>query len=159
MKNKIYKCLILTQELIKHIIYDLFTISDEIILLNKDIIFLDKYSLFELINICYDPFKININQSFHNIDILYPEYNEYLQLNINNLYRMPLIKASDKYISLIIKCVEKLYSLNNDIFDILFKRYCDQKDSTEYIKKYKKNLKFYISRMKISEKIFIVYQN
>lgn len=124
---------ILPKELIKSIISYTFEISDEMILLNEDIIFLEEYSLFDLIHICYNPFSINIDLLINNIDILFPEYNNFLNLNINNLHRKPLTKSYDEYGSLVRKCVKNLYVLNNDIFDILFRRYCDQRDSNIYI--------------------------
>ena len=78
--------------------------------------------------------------------------NKYLILNVSRLYRQPFIKSCEEYESLIRKCVKYLYSLNNNIFDILFKKYCDKKDGSEYINFYKRNLMNYQRGMKLQEK-------
>lgn len=136
----------------KIIINFTFEISDEMVTLKEEIIFSEKCSLYDLINICYYPFNFNqLNNTIdNNIDILSPEYNKYLILNISNLHRQPLVNAFTEYRSLIRKCVKDLYSLDNNIFDILFKRYCEQKDNTSYINKYKENLRNYRRKMKLA---------
>ena len=142
---------ILPKELIKHIMYLSFITNDEIMMFKEDITNLEKKCLFYLIYTCCNPIKINISPD-DNVNILSPEYNKYLNFNLDNLLSKPLGKLHDKYVSSVTKCVKQLYSLNDDIFDILFKRYCDQKDSTKYIKEYKRDIKFYANTMKISRK-------
>ena len=135
---------VLPKELINEIIYYTFITTDEIIKLEQDIINLEKDSLSRLINTCFNP--------YNNIDILSPEYNDYIDWDINK----ERLNITDfiEYNKMIIKGSEKLYSLNNDIFDILFKRYYDQNESLgqRYIINYKKNINFYMDQMKISTK-------
>ena len=143
---------ILPKELINEIIYYTFITTDEIIKLEQDIIYLEKDSLYQLIYFCY-PLRGTFSQT-ENINILSPEYNKYLNLDSKYFCRVPLSKAWNKYNKILIKCVEKLYSLNNDIFNILFKRYYDLNNSRGriYIEDYESNVKSYINKMKISSK-------
>lgn len=142
----------LPKELINIIINFSFEISDEMITLKEEIILSEKCSLYRLIDICYDPFKFDQLNNYICIDILSPEYNKYLILNISNLHHQPLINAFKTYKSLIRKCVKDLYSVNNNIFDILFKRYCKQKDSTSYINNFKEKLRSFQRKIKLPEK-------
>jgi len=143
---------ILPKELIKEIIYHRLLISDEMIKLNKDIEILEQNCLYKLIDNCYSPFDHLIRGNiYQRIDILSPEYNQYLNLNINWL-KISLPKACKMYSSEITGCAKKLYYIENDIFDILFKRYYQQKDGIAYIQNYKNGLLYYASNMETSYK-------
>ena len=135
---------LLPKELIKHIMYLSFVINDEIVLLQEDIIDLEKECLFNLIHCCFNP--------FNNIDILSPEYTKYIDLDINDVqYRIDMINF-DEYHSVITSCIEKLYLLDNNIFTILLKRYYNKSNKSQFIENYKRNIKFYANKMKISRK-------
>ena len=139
---------VLPKELTKHIIYDLFLMSDEIVILKEDIILLEKNSLFDLIYTCFNP--------YNNIDILSPEYNKYINMDINDKQYRFLMADFVEYDLAITTCVKDLYSLNNNIFDELFKKYCTEnnkyKGKESYIRHYQTNIEFYINKMKLPKK-------
>jgi hypothetical protein len=146
---------VLPKELTKCIIYDLFSTSNEIVMLKEDIILLEKQSLFHLIHTCFNP--------YNNIDILSLEYNKYISMDINDKQYRFLMADFVEYDSAITTCVETLYLLNNNIFDILFKRYCNQASTYNvytynvytynvYILNYQRNIEFHINKMKLPKK-------
>ena len=137
---------ILPKELVKSIIYDLFLISNEIVLLKDDIIRLEKNSIFELISTCFNP--------YNNIDILSPEYNKYINMDINDVQRRFLMPDFNNYILTITTCTETIYLLHNNIFDILFNRYCNKNNTYKdiYIKDHQNNIDYYINIMKLPKK-------
>jgi hypothetical protein len=136
---------ILPKELVKNIIYCTFELVDEIVMLKEDIILLEKDSLFQLISTCFNP--------CNNIDILFPEYNKYISMDINDIQHRFAMTNCIKFDSEIIICTEKLYVLNKNIFDLLFNRYCGKNDSYKrvYIENYQRNIQYYINKMKISK--------
>lgn len=106
------------KELVKYIIYYRFEISDEIITLKEDIIYIEKACLVQLLHICFNP--------YNNIDILSPNYDKYIDMDINDLQHRLKQTSLTEYHLLIKIGVDKIYDLGSNICEILIKRYYDK---------------------------------